>query len=287
MIKKSSIVSFLFAVSLLTPLTVQAEEPRSGTDDYLKNVLGYTDEQLSAEVATEEREPFLSATGVQTVADPGGDALDRNGVTSPLAIPWADLTGAELTRDDGAQGWVLTMTFAETMQDVPSQQVNFLFYADSDGKPENNAPEGVRAGADQWYALVYEQSLGWQTNFRWYNTEAVFWGMDKETAMTYSKEGSTVVFRIPYSELPRDTVAGWRAAVAVSRGSDTQIDVAPGIGFPPPKGQTYPTTDFDMFPVQKTPVSVSIKDIVLAVSVLVFLAAAAFAFRTLQKRRTK
>ncbi len=245
---------FLATLVLLSfPLAAMASGPNAGTDDYLRSI-GYTNEQLSAGVATEERESFLIAEGARSVSDPVGDVLDRVGDSTTLAEPWGDLTGASLAKDETTGTWVFTATVADAIPDKPDQKFNVLFYVDIDGNRDNNETQGVRADTDAEYTVRYGQideqgTLAWNLGFRWYNAaeNAQTWATNKDTAGTFEVSGDTVTLRIPFSEMNADVTARWRAATAVTDGTTTEIDVAPTVGFPPPKGQTYPDPRFDPF----------------------------------------
>jgi hypothetical protein len=242
---------FFFAILLLfLPLTGIAKgggEP--GTDGYLRSI-GYTDEQLSAGVVTEKREAFGILEGEADAEDPSGDVLNRFGATAEIQVPWADLVGASLEKD--RDGWTVTFELAEPVADEPSGKANVIFYVDSDADTSNNDADGIKGGADREFSIEYNQENGWYTDYRWYNAPEDFWAMNLETTMVPSVNDTDVTFTVPFSELPEDVIPRWRAVTAVSQGDKTQIDVAPGVGFPPPIGETYPTDGFEETPAERS-----------------------------------
>lgn len=238
---------------LSLPLVSLAAGPTPGTNEYLKSV-GYTDDQLNQKVATEQREAFPIAEGAVAVQDPVGDVLDRVGDTSPVHDPWGDVTSASLTKDESAGNWVFTTTVAGTIPPTPTDKINFLFYVDGDGDKTNNETQGVRADTDMEYTIRYgatdaQGTVAWNLAFRWYNgaADAKTWATNKTTAGTFDIKDGTVTLRIPFSEISKDVTPRWRMAAALASGSDTEVDVAPAVGFPPPQGQTYPDPKFDPF----------------------------------------
>ena len=85
----------LFFLSLLlfffVSFPVLAKEIQPGTDDYLSQEIGLSQEQLKKEIPTEERGPFALAVGEGKLYDPAGDVLTRAGTTNPVKLPWGDL----------------------------------------------------------------------------------------------------------------------------------------------------------------------------------------------------
>lgn len=239
----------LAIVFLLLPLAASAADFRPGTDDYLRLKLGMTPEQLSEGIPTEEREPFATMRGEASADDPLGDVLDRAGRTTTLQHPWGDLDGVTVERKEGDGVWEIRAKLGGPLPTKPSDKVALYVYADADGEAVNNAPnEGVRGGMDAEFALQHNQDAGWYTDFRWYNSaeNAKAWGIDRETAMRFRISGDTVTLSIPLSEVPAPEPS-WRIVMGISDGNRTQIDVAPGEGFPPPKGSapSAPPTALD------------------------------------------
>jgi hypothetical protein len=231
-------MNYLAALILLvSPLTAFAAT--AGTDGYLREI-GFTDAQLSTPFATEGREAFAGLEGTGRVDDPAGDVVDRTGVTSEINEPWGDILWAELKKNDTAQAWDLTVSFADNIPAAPTKQVQLFFLADADGDKTNNALEGYRIGTDAEFSVLYSEKEGWHTNFKWFNNEAAFWAVNKETTATFSIEKNLISMQIPFAELASTLAPNWRVLAAVADGPKSQIDVAPGVGFPPPKDQTYP-----------------------------------------------
>lgn len=236
-----TLIGFFVVTFLFLPLSGQMKnEPRAGTDDYLR-AIGYSDEQLTLRLTTEERAPFLMAENAANIKDPIGDVLNRFGATTEMQVAWADIIGAALEKNEAAEVWIATFLFAAPLPERPTIGVNVLLYADADGDTENNEPNGIRGGADREFALQFTDDRQWETDFRWYNAPADFWAVNKETAMSFKVLEDSIVFKIPFSELPGDLAPRWRVAMAVSDGTYTQIDAAPGVGFPPPVGEMYPS----------------------------------------------
>ncbi|OGL95549.1 hypothetical protein A2348_04160 [Candidatus Uhrbacteria bacterium RIFOXYB12_FULL_58_10] len=224
-------------ILLLIPLSAFAAT--AGTDEYLRS-LGYTGAQLSTETTTEERQAFQLAEGAGRVEDPLGDVLDRFGITSTILQPYGDISRVVLEKNDDTQTWDVAVTLGGAVPDAPTNRTQIFFYADADGETTNNAPEGIRAGTDVEFCAQYDAAKDWYTDFRWYNPEADFWGVDKKTTATISIDGGEMTFHIPFAELSSSFSARWRVVIALADAAKTQIDTAPGTGFPPPKGESYP-----------------------------------------------
>lgn len=236
----------LLSLLLLLPTMVLAASPVAGTNGYLKSI-GYTDEQLSARVATEDREPFETAEGAGSFADPLGDVVSRSGDTAGIQNAWGDLSDVTLSKNDATQSWDFSLSVGDSIPKTltSSQKAQWLVYMDVDGDASNNAAAGVRAGTDVEFTVEYNQEAGWYTDFRWYNQPADFWATNKETAATFTFDDEVLTIRVPFAEAPDTLAPRWRTAVAISDGGEMQTDVIPGIGFPPPKGETYPAASFD------------------------------------------
>jgi hypothetical protein len=236
-------ISFLISLTVLfVPFFVlAADSPRPGTDDYLIDN-GLTEIQLTTKTATEKREPFIDLKGETTTTDPVGDVVSRYGTHPQTNYGWGDLTNASLAKNNDKQCWQFDFTVAEEIPASPvSLQSNLLVYLDSDNNLENNATTGVRINTDYEVSIKYDQKNGWITGLRWYNKEAEFWAINKTTASTFEFNKNNVSVCIPFTEVSAEVTPIWRAALAISDGSNTQIDVVPGTGFPPPTGETYST----------------------------------------------
>jgi hypothetical protein len=231
----------LITVLALVPSFALAA-PRPGTADYLRDVLHMDEARLTQGMNTEDRKPFAFATGETEAPDAIGDVLDRTGVEAKFSAPWADLVSASLRKE--ADAWVVTWTLAETFPtDEAQHKIQWLFYADQDGDAQNNAPaEGVRGDMDVEYSIERDEEGTWVADMRWYNKAADFWAIDRETEAVHAFEGDRVVLRIPFVEMSAAATPNWRVVAAVAGSKTaTQIDVAPGIGFPPPKTSTEET----------------------------------------------
>ncbi|MFH1089298.1 MAG: hypothetical protein V1716_02645 [Candidatus Uhrbacteria bacterium] len=227
---------------LISPVFCLASESfKPGTDEYLK-AGGLTEEQLTADVSTEDREPFISASGETSATDPTGDVLSRSGTHPGINFGWGDLTEASLKKDETKQCWDFSLKVAEQIPSAAPWQANYLLYIDSDGKIDNNTPIGVRINTDYEISIKYEaEKSKWSADLRWYNPEPDFWAVNKETASTFEFKNDSLSICVPFTEISTDIVPTWRVAAVISDGQNTQVDVAPGVGFPPPKGETYPT----------------------------------------------
>ncbi len=230
------------AIFLTVPFSALASEWVAGTNGYLM-WLGYTDAQLTARVATEDREPFQTAEGTGALEDPFGDVVSRWGETSAIEYPWGDLSSVTVTKNETTQTWDVAFAHGAAVPEklTDTQKAQWFVYLDSDGDIANNALEGIRVGADAEFSVQYNQEHGWYADFRWYNKTTDFWATNKETKMTFAMDGGTVTLRIPFSEAPETLAPHWRASMGIVEGTAMQIDVVPGVGFPPPKGETYPT----------------------------------------------
>lgn len=239
-----SIFATLIALILLAPSLASAQTIRAGTDDYLRDVVGLTDEQLNAYYLTELREPFELASGLGEVFDPAGDVLDRGGTTSNIQVPWGDITSAKLTKNDSIQEWVVEINLAGRIpEQIPtSRLVNFVFLIDSD-LPAQNAQAGTGVGTDAEFRLSLSHKEGeFVTKYRWYNPEADFWGVDRKTSMRFDIFPTQIVFYIPFTEIPGSIKKpNWRVLAAIEDAGEQQNDLAPSIGFPSPIEEPIPT----------------------------------------------
>lgn len=240
----------MLKIALMTLLTVApslclALEPfHPGTDEYLI-FAGLTEEQLTTKVNTENREPFISARGETSITDPTGDVLSRTGTHPEINYGWGDLIATSLSKNNEEQCWLFVLQAAEDFPSSVSWQANFLLYIDSDNNLDNNALEGVRANTDYEISIKFstsdESKKDWYADLRWYNPTTDFWATNKTTASTLKFKEDQLSVCVPFDEISAEITPTWRTAAAVSDGENTQIDVAPGTGFPPPKGQTYLT----------------------------------------------
>ncbi len=270
---------YLIAISLLLPALALAAAPAAGTSDYLRS-LGYTEAQLSPVATTEQREAFEISTGAGNVDDPVGDVVDRKGGATSLTEPYGDISSVSLTKNDATQTWNAVITVEGWIPEKTEKKTQLSIVVDTDGDVTNNAPGGVRVGTDAEFTVQTTPETPWYTDFRWYNKDADFWALNKETKSTFTVAGGTIAMQIPYSELSGDIIPSWRVVLAVADGNASEIDVVPGIGFPPPKGETYPQ------PTESAPASMppAAKWIVLTAAVL----ALAFAsHRKFAKKRKK
>lgn len=236
-----ALVGLAFALPAQVFASGVTTAPRAGTDDYLRQVLGMTDEQLNDAVSTEDREPFGMAHGTVTVTDPIGDVLNRWGQSTDVYAGWGDVKSASLGRNDLNKTWDFTVVMGETIPPSTDDKAQLFILIDSDGTPDNNATIGMRIDTDTEFSLQYGQDKKWYTDFRWYNPDADFWALNKETAATFDVNGNTITYRIPFSEIPATENLGWRVIMGVSDNNKTQIDSAHDVGFPPAKGATTPT----------------------------------------------
>ncbi len=234
-------------------LLASNNEDYAGTDRYLRLEAGYSDEQLSTSVSTLDREAFDFATGEQSISDPLGDVLDIDGTTASIKIPSADIRSVEVFRNEETQTWDVTIRTGGIIPEHPIEKAQFLFYADRDQDISNNDPDGIKINMDAEFSVEYElKDSRWVTDFRWYNPDPVdFWAINIETNMTYEFASDTLTMHIPYEELPSDFDPNWRVVAAATDAGRAQVDAAPGIGFPPPKGEVYPETTSE-FEVQET-----------------------------------
>ncbi len=227
-------------ILFFTILPATAFAAAAGTDGYLRE-LGYSDAQLSTEVVTEDREAFSGAEGTGRVEDPFGDVLTRFGTTSKILQPWGDISEAILTKNDETQTWDFAVSFGGAIPDAPSYNAQLFVYVDADDDAANNARQGIRIGTDAEFSVQHDETNGWYVDFRWYNPDADFWAVNKDTGATFDVGANSITIHVPFSEAPATLAPHWRIAMGVADGANTQIDVAPGVGFPAPKGETYPT----------------------------------------------
>lgn len=231
--KHLALIALLAALS--APLSAVAHADRvAGTDDYLRDN-GYTEEQLSTAVVTEDREPFESQRGAGTVRDEIADVLDRAGRTSRLTFPWGDITEATFVKNEANQTWDAAVRVGGTIPTEMTQKAQLFVLVNATPDETDNDVEGFRIGMDAEFSLQYGEEHGWYSDFRWYNKNADFWAVNKETAATFQLLGPVFTMRIPFTEIPADLDPTWRVVMAVAEGGSSEVDAAPGIGFPPPK----------------------------------------------------
>jgi len=231
--------SLLAATMLIVPFFAFAHEleTRAGTDDYLRDELGYTDDMLATGAHMEDREAFDYSTGEKIADDVLGDVLDRTGQTSTLQVPWADIEQVRLAKNPDLQAWDLSVTVGSEIDADASMKAQVLFYADIDSDAQNNAPDGIRAQTDREWSIDYSTEQDrWYADYKWYNAEADFWAYNIETTAIATISDNTFFLQIPFAELPEGIAPNWRVVIAVSKGDATQIDAAQDIGFPPVKG---------------------------------------------------
>jgi len=235
---------FLFLITLtlaFIPLSMWAAEPRAGTDDYLRQGRGMGDQELSVDVQTEERADFEMTQGVGRLTDPTGDVLTRVGTTSTLQTPWGDIVSVIVEKNNETQRWNVTIELAEKIPSDPPILGQLFFYVDRDGDATNNEKLGVRGLMDAEYTVTYNPNTRvWETDYRWYNQQEDFWAYPG-TAATHQFVNNALVLSIPFEEIKVDAFPNWRAVMGAADSTSTQIDVAPGEGFPPPRGQESAT----------------------------------------------
>ncbi len=211
--------------------------------------MGYSDAELSTPLAAEKRESFAVVDGTNTVTDPVGDIVDRAGNTSKLVVLWTDIISASAQKNTETSSWDFTI---ETAADIPARstekKTQFFFMIDKDGDASNNETIGFNSNVDTEYTVEWNEATGWSTDYRWYNQPVDFWAFNKDTASTFVFNGNTLVYSVPFSELPADATIKWRLSAAVANDDSTAIDTAPGIGFPPPKGVPAHTASRFQFP---------------------------------------
>lgn len=236
--KTALFISFL----LLTPSFVFSTSAlRPGTADYLV-ANGLTKAQLTTDLATDAREAFLAAVGETTVSDPVADVLSRTGTYPKINYGWGDIVETKISKDVNRQCWSVDIVMAEEIPVSNSVHVNFLIFMDGDNDTTNNAPNGVRSGMDKEFNLKNSQT-NWAVDYRWYNSKpnALTWAVNKETAATFSFDSQKINVCVPFAEVAETLTPTWRIGATIFDGTNTQLDLAPGPGFPPPPGETYAT----------------------------------------------
>lgn len=227
---------------LFVPQTGAQAAYTPGTDAYLRQEVGLSDTALSTQVKTEDRQPFPLVTNELSADDPVADVLTRYGTRSGINAGWADITRASMTKNDGNQTWDVLIEVGEPIPESPPQKVQFWILTDSDNIDDNNASGGIRINTDASHMAKYDSENGWATDYRWYNPEADFWALNKETASMFATtDEGNLLYQIPFEELPAEFSPEWRIVAAVEDAGKTQIDVVPGVGFPEAVKQTSET----------------------------------------------
>jgi len=227
---------FFLLIFLITPFSAIAA-PQAGTDEFLREKLNLPIESSDEPINPEDRENFDLAKGEALVIDPSGDVLTRLGTPSSINEAWGDIKRVEMTRNKKAKTWDLIVQLGGEIPIKPSVSAKLAVMVDLDGRQDNNDEDGTRGQADAEFSLIYNSEANqWQTRYRWYNPQSDFWAIDKSTTMTRSTEGDEFILRIPFSEIPSEKPL-WRVILALADNNETQVDVAPTIGFPPPLGK--------------------------------------------------
>ncbi len=256
------------AVSFL-PILGLAATPMAGTSDYLRSI-GYTDVQLSGNATTEQREAFSAVQGAGSVSDPLGDEVDRKGGATTVNAAYGDISGATLTRNDTTQTWDVVVTLGGPIPEKPTDKTELFILMDTNGDLSDNAKDGIRVGVDMEFSVQCTKDHPWYTDYRWFNKGPQFWAVNKETKSTFEIGTDTIAYHIPFAEVSGDATLTWRVVMAAAKGSDSEIDVVPGVGFPPPKGEIYPVpptkSSIDLPPAAKW---VALTAIVAALSMFV------------------
>ncbi|MBU0646383.1 hypothetical protein KJ611_02825 [Patescibacteria group bacterium] len=243
--KKYFIIPVLISFLSQPVLALAKDSIRAGTDDYLRDEFNYTPEMLTTPLTTEQREKFQLAKGETSVDDPLGDVLGRAGNSTSMQVPWADIEKTKVVKDAEKQAWEVKVAMGGLVPGVVTYNKAQLFvYVDRDGLADNNDYDGTGADMDAEFSLQYNVEQDWYTDFRWYNQPEDFWAFDQETKTTFEITENTMTLLIPFDEVPANASINWRTIMAVQDGTQTQIDVAPGIGFPPPLGGEYPKEPF-------------------------------------------
>ncbi len=232
----------VLTIGFLSPHTLIARtfSPAAGTDEYLVEI-GYTEEQLSTEASTENREAFSMAEGEGRVEDPLGDVVNRFGTTSSMKQPWGDIERAVIQKNSETSTWDVIVTLGGIVPEKSSISAQLFVLLDTDGDKSNNDRDGFRIGTDAEFSLQTTSEHPWYVDYRWYNPDPQFWAVNKETMSSYEIDGNTITMHIPFSEAPESLTPHWRVVMGLADGAENQIDAVPGTGFPPPKGETYPS----------------------------------------------
>ncbi len=129
----------------------------------------------------------------------------------------------------GSEGWDLRITTANVTPQYPVGEVTVGLYLDRDGRTDNNAPIGLRLGADSVLALVWKDQSWRVTSEAFVPNEG--WKI-RETKATFAAESNGYTIHIPYAELSREPQAHWRAGIAVTVPEErlSSFDFAPDAG---------------------------------------------------------
>jgi hypothetical protein len=264
----------LVALALLAlPVSVFAEVAPAGTDAYLKDTLGWSTARLTTPIPTEGRQPFDVATGEGTANDPLGDVLSNFGVETSLNEPWGDIAKATLAKDQAHGTWDFQVTLGGDVPATFTDKAVLFVYADADGNPANDSPDlGVKLGMDSEWSIQHNAQKGWYTAFRWYNPAptAKVWAVNKTTKATFKVAKDVFAVSIPFAEMPATATPHWRVAMAIQKDTQTEIDVAPTVGFPDAKSATPPAAPPTPSWTDRLVAFISqpVNDVVLAVLVL-------------------
>jgi len=234
------LISLMFWLVPTTPIAAQQPIEWAGTDRYLRNEIGLSTELEEAHgLETEKRQAFDMTTGETTIDDPIGDTLSRVGTTQPIHAGWGDLSSVQLEKDESVQQWHVIIKPGDAIPEAPSYKTQYWIMFDA--MATGNEYEGIRNNMDTVFMLKYfPDEAQWYTDFRWYNEEADFWAINKETTSGFSVSTNRIEYHIPFDELSPDLTPNWRVVAAIQNGGKTQIDAAPTVGFPPPKPEFAP-----------------------------------------------
>jgi len=145
-----------------------------------------------------------------------------------LEVPFTDIHEAWVRPADGYPATELGIRPTEPLMFLPGVNVNAFFYFDGDGDRGNNAPDGIRAGADSAYSLIYGTDRGeWFTKSWRYDAASGEWRGEENPSVLWALDGGALIMHVPFEFLPKGTDAAWRAALAAFLDGETVGDSLP------------------------------------------------------------
>ena len=143
----------------------------------------------------------------------------------------ADIKSIKYTKE--TEGLKVEFETWEELPEDPGMPVNFQVFIDSDGKKENNAPDGVfRAGCDTAVMILFGTRTKWHSQSWVYDAGLKKW-QKSETFPKYTIGKKNFSIVIPKELLTEGVPLKIRGMSLTSDDAITAIDVAPGQGLPP------------------------------------------------------
>lgn len=154
---------------------------------------------------------------------------DQSAISGTLMVgsDSIDISGAQMVSKE--DHWEARISTVNPAPQNPRLPVTVALYLDADGRSANNAPAGMRLGADEVYGMVLGKD-GWLLTREMYFPDRSAFETQK-TGATFSFANDAYIMNIPFAELPKGAKAYWRAGIAVKDGDRLSADFVPDSGY--------------------------------------------------------